>query len=318
MKLLYLRKVTRGKLGSVKKLRYHWIGEHGMGMESLIDNFDNYQSMMRSTIEIHHYKSNNLESVKEHSHNFYELFCLLSGEIVYTIEDKTYELKSGDILLIPEFAKHNVKIDIKKEGYERIVLWINPWYLKVISTNKTDLTTCFGNKDTENHLLSFEPTMKYEIIEDLKNLIIESNTNRYGKDVVIESILKQLLVELNRHRIIYIKENLESKNVIKNVEKVLHYVNEHYSEDISLEMLSDKFFISKYHLSREFSKLTGVQFQKYVAQKRLTLAKKLLISGEKPTNIYTYCGFKNYASFFRAFKQMYGISPKEIDKISLR
>lgn len=284
-------------------------------METLIDTFDNYQTMIRSTIEIHHYKNSDLDSVKEHNHNFYELFCLISGQVTYFVDDKTYQLKKGDILLIPQFTNHGAKIKDVKETYDRIVLWINPWYLQTISTRNTDLTTCFDDKEMKNYLLSFEPAKRYQIIKNLKNLIEESNAKRYGKDLIVESTLKQLLVELNRHKILYVKKNSESKNGIKNVEKVLDYVNEHYIEELSLEMLSEKFFISKYHLSREFAKLSGVQFHKYVIQKRLALSKKLLISGEKPTNIYMHCGFKNYASFFRAFKQTYGISPKEIDKL---
>ena len=94
-------------------------------------------------------------------------------------------------------------------------------------------------------------------------------------------------------------------------QEVLHYINEHYPDELSLDLLSAKFFISKYHLSHEFHRLVGTSVYRYIIQKRLVIAKQMLANGVAPTDVYGHCGFGDYANFYRAFKAEYHISPKQ-------
>ena len=77
--------------------------------------------------------------------------------------------------------------------------------------------------------------------------------------------------------------------------EVLHYINEHYPDELSLNLLSAKFFISKYHLSHEFHRLVGTSVYRYIIQKRLVIAKQMLANGVAPTDVYGHCGFGDYA-----------------------
>ena len=74
-------------------------------------------------------------------------------------------------------------------------------------------------------------------------------------------------------------------------------------------MLSKKFFISKYHLSHEFSDKVGVSVYKYLTLKRLLMAKEMLISGYSSSRVAVECGFHNYTTFYRIFKSHYGTNP---------
>ena len=95
------------------------------------------------------------------------------------------------------------------------------------------------------------------------------------------------------------------------VADVLNYINDHFSEDLSLDLLANKFFISKYHLSREFNRLVGTSVYRYIIQKRLAIARLLMGQGVPSTTVYQQCGFGDYSNFYRAFKAEYQISPKE-------
>ena len=95
------------------------------------------------------------------------------------------------------------------------------------------------------------------------------------------------------------------------VSAVLNYINNHYNEDLSLDLLANKYFISKYHLSREFNRLVGTSVYRYIVQKRLVIAKQLMSEGVPSTTVYQQCGFGDYSNFYRAFKAEYQISPKE-------
>lgn len=92
---------------------------------------------------------------------------------------------------------------------------------------------------------------------------------------------------------------------------IIRYINDNLCSDLSLDMIAEKFFISKFHLERIFKKKIGATVHNYITQRRLTLARQKLYSGESPTDIYKSCGFTNYSTFYRSFQKMYNITPKE-------
>lgn len=95
------------------------------------------------------------------------------------------------------------------------------------------------------------------------------------------------------------------------VYNILGYINEHYNENLTLDDLANKFFVSKYHLAREFQRLVGTTVHRYIVQKRLVMAKQMLSTGRPSSEVYQNCGFGDYSNFYRAFKAEYQISPKE-------
>ena len=95
------------------------------------------------------------------------------------------------------------------------------------------------------------------------------------------------------------------------VDAVLHYINEHFSEPLTLDELAARFFISKYHLLRKFDAQVGTTVHRYILQKRLINAKQLLAGGVPPSQVCQYCGFGDYANFYRAFKTEYGQTPRQ-------
>ena len=124
------------------------------------------------------------------------------------------------------------------------------------------------------------------------------------------SYLAQVLIALNRLAVQAPRP--ESTPVSSSaVYNVLGYINEHYSEDLTLDKLAAQFFISKYHLSREFQRLVGTSVHRYIVQKRLVMAKQMLSEGKPSSEVYQHCGFGDYSNFYRAFKAEYQISPKD-------
>ena len=91
---------------------------------------------------------------------------------------------------------------------------------------------------------------------------------------------------------------------------VLEYIGEHFCEELSLDSLAERFYVSKYHLSHTFQSAVGTSVYRYIILKRLLMAKQMLAGGIPAGVVCRSCGFKDYANFFRAFKSEYGISPK--------
>ena len=140
----------------------------------------------------------------------------------------------------------------------------------------------------------------------------QANALLQGRDYVIPEDVKAFAHEVLRHRILMTFEALaDGVTSDQVVDAVLHYINEHYSETLTLDQLAEKFFISKYHLLRKFDAQVGTTVHRYILQKRLLNAKQLLAGGVPPNEVCQYCGFGDYANFYRAFKAEYNQTPRQ-------
>ncbi len=96
------------------------------------------------------------------------------------------------------------------------------------------------------------------------------------------------------------------------VTTLLQYVDAHFTEDISRELLSEQFYFAPDYITKIFRKETGMSFKNYIIEKRLDLARKLLIkTGDSVRDISLKVGYDNYSYFTRLFKKSFGITPVE-------
>ena len=284
-------------------------------MGNTIQKFTVRQQMLTNNYEIYCYRDSYLNNVALHHHDFYEVYLFLNGNVNYTIESRNYHLLPGDILLISPLELHQPRITLEKRPYERIVLWVNKSFLEQFSTPSTTLTHCFdASVPGHTNLLRLPPAQRAELQALMERLAAESEGAQaaaYGSDVVARACLLQLLAALNRFALAAPDRHEVEDKSGPVVAEVLNYINEHYPDELSLDGLSAKFFISKYHLSHEFHRLVGTSVYRYIIQKRLVIAKQMLANGVAPTDVYSHCGFGDYANFYRAFKAEYHISPKQ-------
>lgn len=270
--------------------------------------------MKKQTFEVFHYRDPKMDSVAMHHHDFYEVYFFLSGSVEYRVEGRTFLLEPGDLLLINpnEFHQPLVNPDI---AYERIVLWIDKAYLDSFSADTVNLSRCFQRElPTHTNLLRLTTVERTEITEILSRLIKESYGSGYASTLSATGLFMQLMVEINRIALLSSNPG-EPLRETPLVSQVLEYIGKHCTEEISLESLAQKFYVSKYHLSHEFSRAVGTSIYRYVMLKRLLLAKQLLADGLSPGAACHSCGFQDYANFYRAFKAEYGVSPKEYAKV---
>ena len=279
--------------------------------------FDPRQNMSDSKFEIFHYRDAKFEGVPVHQHDFYEVYYFIGGSVEYNVEGRTYELKSGDLLLINPLELHQPRIAPDQQDYERIVLWINKNYLSELCFNKTSLTRCFDSSIPDHtNLLRPSKIQQTYISAMLDELISETSSDSYAVEIASEAILLRFLVELNRLTIsgkISEKKSEDSSTIIPDV---LEYINNHFCEKLTLSEIADEFFVSKYYLSHAFNNVVGTSVHRYIVLKRLIHAKQMLLSGIRSTTAATNCGFNDYAGFYRAFTAEYGVTPTEFVKMN--
>lgn len=282
-------------------------------MRERAQRFDSRQNMKKKNFEVFHYRESEFKDVEVHDHDFYEVYFLLMGDVCYWVEGQVYHLEPGDFLLINPMTLHRPIVAKDSPVYERIVLWINKDYLNSFYDDNVSLNQCFAKVLSEkNNLVRTSSTLtQAEMTSLLAKLVRESYNDSFASSLYADGIFLQFMVELNRivNESVYNSETVQPSTLVS---RILDYINKHYNEDLSLQKLSAKFFVSKYYLSHEFSHSVGTSVYRYIMLKRLTVAKQLLFENMSASDVCFQCGFKDYTCFYRAFKAEYGISPSEI------
>ena len=275
-------------------------------------SFTDRQKMSRSTFEVYHYRDEKVKEVALHHHDFYEIYFFISGNVSYNIESRSYRLSPGDVLLINPQELHQPVFSPEKQQYERYVLWISGSFLQQFILPDQDLSQCFDTSRPEHTNLVRPDGVSRELLAYLfQQLVREQDSREFAAEVNCLSLLAQLLVMVNRTALRAGRDPEPRENADSVVYRILGYINDHYSEDLSLDFLANAFFISKYHLSREFSRVVGTSVHRYIVQKRLIMARQMMVSGVPTSEVCQLCGFGDYSNFYRAFTGEYQISPRK-------
>lgn len=243
-----------------------------------------------------------------HYHDFHKIIFFLSGQVTYQVEGKSYYLKPQDLLLVGRHHLHKAQVD-PSAPYERIILWIQPDLPHLLQ--KDDLYSCFQQASDRSFNLIRLPQESQQHLQDLfLQLEASFKSQEFGASQLSQALFLQTMVYLNR---IFLEKKYildrESYSCDMQIEELLHYINQNLTEDLSVEALSRKYYLSKYHLMRKFKAQTGYTLHSYILQKRLLLARTLIQQGSPILEASSRSGFGDYTTFSRAYKKQFHVSP---------
>lgn len=235
-----------------------------------------------------------------HYHSLYEIYFMLEGNCTYIIDNKLYNVQAGDIVVIPDGIIHHTKYD--DINHSRIL--INCSHEYVPSLVKSGLAVGI--------YLYRNPFVVDETRKLLEKTEIEyKRKDSYSKDILI----------CHTHSLFYLLlRNSDSCITVddgnKLIEQAVAYIRENFASDITLSSMAKRFSVSPEHFSRMFKKETGLGFSKYLNSLRLQYAEHLLKNSESQniTQVAEICGFEDSNYFSKKFKEVYGTSPKNVQK----
>ena len=246
---------------------------------------------LREAFRLFHLDTALTEDTDFHYHEFHKLVFFLSGKGNYLVGGRSYALKPDDIVLVERGAIHKAEIS-PSVRYERIILYIDPAFLKAQSTENSSLDYCFHTaSEKRSFVIRPESERREELRRILSALESAEHSSEYGHDLMARALLTQLLIELGR--------GMDAERY--------YYAPEENRGEKTAEILS--YLLSKYHMMRLFRSRTGFTIHGYLIDKRLHLARELIERGETALEACYSCGYKDYSAFSRAYKKRFQESP---------
>lgn len=257
-------------------------------------------------LSIHHTISNKATSgFALHCHTTFEVYYFLNGRVSYLVEGKRYEPSPHSILLLAPGTFHGVKIETD-EDYERYALHFGG---NLLSKDRAQiLLSPFTGKEGRGEIY-LERVDSYSIAHYFASLLecgdLGEGLREYLIPIRLEALLSQIL------RMEHPDGSNEAQGQGETVERIVAYLNRNLADPITLDSLSEQFFLSKNHLNHLFKQATGTTVRNYLIHKRVAAAHSLIRQGCSPAVSARQVGFRDYSAFFKAYKKIIGAAPAD-------
>ena len=250
-----------------------------------------------------------------HHHDVCEIFYLVSGDVSYTIEGRIYRILPGNLMLICPSELHRVVVRPEGDPYERYVLRISPDFLSRLAAAQPSLQEVLdpGWQDYRN-LFHLTPDEQRTLLDLLSHLRQEQEPEpQQARTNAVNDLIK-ILAFLHRMAAGRQEPERELSQMEQAVSDIARYIGSHYAEPLSLDSLANQLFLSRPYLSHEFTRFAGTSFHQYVRKKRTQMARQAILRGARPGQAWNNCGFKDYTTFYYAFKAEYGTTPSKAEQ----
>jgi len=248
-------------------------------------------------------------SLVNHRHqnpDSYEIIHVLSGGGSAFIEDRTYELIPGTLLLIDAAGLHCITpADVT--GYSRSKLIIDKAYLKGVFAAMgaaEALDAFFTPRAGSCFYLSGEQSIRADGL--FYGMTAELETGEEASALRVMSSLMGLFDLCSRSM-----RHVEPRPGDK-LAPVLQYLRAHYAEPLTIEQVASELHMSKYYLCHLCRKQTGLTLMQYLCEQRLSAARQQLTCSDLPISaIAQNCGFGSSSRFCTLFRRREGMSPRD-------
>lgn len=246
--------------------------------ENLQTKYHTCQYRLSKDFEIYYYNDRNFSKADLHTHDYFEFYFFIEGDISTQIGNKVYPVKPFDIMLIPPRIAHRLIIHNKEKPYRRIVFWISQDYYNHLLGISADYSYLIDYvQSTCSYIFHNDQTTFNGIQARARKLIEELRTEHFGKETQISLCVNELILYLNR--IHYDNTHPQKRKAEDNslYRKLILYIEGHLENDLSLEALAKVFYVSKYHIAHVFKENLGMSIHQYVTKKRLTLCREAML-----------------------------------------
>ena len=249
---------------------------------------------------------------EDHHHNTHEIIFIEEGSAEFYISGRKYVAGENSLIFINNFETHKSKIT--KFPYKRYFMLLDQKYLHYAITDTVLLSIFKQRPSVFNHVIRLKEDLGNKIKQCFKDMHSEFLIPRKHSREMMVMLLKMTIIDIYREFPEYFPGYAAGENY-EMISSIGKYIEENFTEDISLSDIAEKYSSNMYYLSHLFKEITGYGFKEFLIFQRLSKAKELLINTNMSvTSVCTSCGFKNVNHFIRTFKAQEGLSPLQYRK----
>ena len=246
-----------------------------------------------------------------HTHNAIEIYLNLSELPSVLLGTNVMPLKPNVLLLIPSYCIHQMT-PLENSIYERYILSINAsWFEGLLGERDSREYGYF--KDSEKPIMiPLTDGQKKDIVQKLDYAIKCGGADAFHRmscffDVL--SYVHHLVGTADEEVAEQIREQLPG--TARTVSDIVDYINSHLYENITIEDIASEFYLNHDYAARIFKKHVNTTIRNFITVQRITKAQQLLLEGETVSKIQVMTGYGSYEHFFRTFKKVTGMTPRE-------
>lgn len=259
------------------------------------------------------YYSINMEF--QHFHQFYEMCVFLDEKAGHIIDGVWYDLRCCDIVALRPSLLHKTAYPEGAPSKRLIIQFHIPPMISQLENCMRHVYEIFNG---DCPIYRFEDRYRKEILEKLNDIYYLSQATNELTELSINGRFIEFLslIYFYRDKNSYSNRS-DFDSITSKIYSITAYIHSHYTEQLSLDVLAKKFYISSFYLSHQFKKVTGFTLTDYIQMTRVRNAQTLLLSTAAPiTEIAFQCGFTSFSQFNRAFNKFLHISPSGFRKNS--
>ncbi len=237
-----------------------------------------------------------------HKHKYCELLFVIDSELSFLVEDKIYAHKGSCLIFIRENRLHTTDIN-SNLNYERYNIYFRQKFISELipfqlirEVYDNDCIVIPLSDEEKNGLLAYFEQM----------LLLNKSTAEVEKAILLHLVCIVLLKTANLFKNKFNKEECHLETYIADV---INHLNENLTSKLIIEDIARSFFVSRAKLINDFKKSTGTTVGEYILSRRIKLAKSLIKSGHRISDVAEKSGFNNACHFIRTFKKVTGSTP---------
>ncbi len=232
----------------------------------------------------------------EHTHDTYEIFVPISGNMSFVVRDNLYSLSYGDVLIIRPGEKHH-SVFLHKCHCKYYFLWFspdksNPWLETALSIHGIGCS-----------LVCLKHDKRDAFLECCEKILCAKSKNASSSEFLSFFELVSILSTTGGN------SSANQKPSERNFASILDYISQNYNTPISATSVAEHFHITLKTLERQFQKYMADTPKNYLRVIRLTRASALLREGKNVTEVCFESGFRDCSRFIDSFKKYYGETP---------
>lgn len=239
----------------------------------------------------------------DHVHSCCELYMNLSGDVSFQVENREYPLTTGDLIITKPNESHHCIVH-SDQFHDHYCLWLSadPEFAHLLAPF-TDRAPGEGSR------IHPDPFQRERLAELLALLCATKDDTEMG-DIRHLSAVMQILEILDRNQ----SENDGTVRLPKNLTVLLHFIENHYTGECTVNRMCKVFFISRSTVNRLFRTWLNTTPTAYIESRRMALAKSMLEAGKPVQTVYEKSGFSDYSHFIALFKKRFGLTPFQYSK----